>query len=237
MAYIYEYIRTKGFVPLHFEEHYTHLEELARRLLATPLEIDCQRLREKIAEALRGNNYSADMAHLVKVCYSASGEVKIVTGDILYGQFSVRAIRPTIGVVERVAKESLLLENSSVKDAMMELQYAKNQHLDNPNALTMWTTEQNEVVAIDGASVVVVFDDEILFSECGRGVEFELLYGVATKQYRRVTKAPLMLSDLKRAKELLFVDCRGITAIDSWDNHYYMDLTATLLASQIAKGE
>ena len=197
MAYIYEYIRTKGFVPLHFEEHYTHLEELARRLLATPLEIDCQRLREKIAEALRGNNYSADMAHLVKVCYSASGEVKIVTGDILYGQFSVRAIRPTIGVVERVAKESLLLENSSVKDAMMELQYAKNQHLDNPNALTMWTTEQNEVVAIDGASVVVVFDDEILFSECGRGVEFELLYGVATKQYRRVTKAPLMLSDLK----------------------------------------
>lgn len=119
----------------------------------------------------------------------------------------------------------------------MELQYAKNQHLDNPNALTMWTTEQNEVVAIDGASVVAVFDDEILFSECGRGVEFELLYGVATKQYRRVTKAPLMLSDLKRAKELLFVDCRGITAIDSWDNHYYMDLTATLLASQIAKGE
>ncbi len=237
MAYIYEYIRTKGFQPLHFEEHYAHLEALAHRLFATPLGLDSQRLRAEIAETLRNEGYSKDMAHLVKVCYNADGDVKIVTGDILYNHFSVRAIRPTIGVVERVAKGSLLLENSSVKDAVMELQFARSRNLDNPNTLTMWVTEQDEVVAIDGAPVVAVFEDEIRFSECGSGVEFELLYGVATKHYKRVAKAPLMLSELGRVKELLFVDCRGITAIDSWESHYYMDLTAILLASYIAKEE
>lgn len=237
MAYIYEYIRTKGFEPLYFEEHYAHLEELAQRLLATPFKFNRQSLRAEITEALSSNGYSADMAHLVKVCYSVNGDVKIVTGDILYNHFSVRAIRPTIGGMERVVKGSLLLENSSVKDAMLELQFGKSHNLDNPNALTMWVTEQDEVVAIDGASVVAVFEDEIRFSECGGGVEFELLYNAAIKNYKRVVKAPLMLSELSDAKELLYVDCRGVTAVDNWENHYYMDLTATLLAAQIAKEE
>ena len=237
MAYIYEYIRTKGFEPLHFEEHCIRLEASARRLLAMSLDIDRSKLKSEIAEALGDSGYSSGVAHLVKVCYNARGEVKIVTGDILYNQFSVRAIRPTIGALERVVKESLLLENSSVKDALFELQSERNRHLENPNTLTMWLTEQDEVVAIDGASVVAVFEDEIRFSECGRGVEFELLYDVATKHYKRVERAPVMLSELGRVKELLFVDCRGITAIDHWEEHYYMDLTATQLAHHIAKAE
>ena len=237
MAYIYEYIRTRGFEPLYFEEHYAHLEELARNILYTSLDIDRQELKKNIADTLYRNGFKPNTSHLVKVCYDTEKRVKIVTGEVLYDHFSARAIRPTIGCVERIAKGSTLLENCSVKDAMLELHFAQNAKLDNPNALTIWATEEGEVVAIDGSPIVAVFEDEIRFSPNGGGVEYNLVYKAAMEQFGSVTQAPLLLSELKEAKELLFVDCRGITAIDRWEEHHYMDLTAIVLASQVAKNE
>ena len=40
MAYIYEYIRTEGFEPMHFEEHYARLDALARKHLFMPFSVE-----------------------------------------------------------------------------------------------------------------------------------------------------------------------------------------------------
>lgn len=236
MAYIYEHIRTRGYEPIHFERHYAHLEDLAKRLLHTPLKVDRARLKGEIAESLRRNRFSERVANSVKVCFD--GHEVTITGneEMLYNDFAVRALRPTIGDIERVANHSSLLENCSAKEAMREWHYARNQQLDYPNALTLWATNEDEVVAIDGSPVIAVFEDEIRFAECGSGVEFDLAYEVAS-ELRNTRRGPLHLSELIKAKELLIIDHRGITAIESWGDHLYMDITATRIATSISAKE
>ena len=232
MAYIYEHIRTRGYEPIHFERHYTHLKELAQRMLHTPLKVDRNSLKAEIAETLRRNRYSERVTNSVKVCFDAN-EITITSiEEVLYNDFAVRAIRPTIGDIERVAKGSSLLENCSAKEAMREWHYTRNLQLDYPNSLTIWATNEDEVVAIDGSPVIAVFEGEIRFAEGCSGVEFDLAYEVASRG-RNARRASLMLSELAQAKELLFVDHRGITAIESWGERLYMDITASHLASMI----
>ena len=44
MAYIYEHIRTRGFEPLHFEEHFARLDALSRKLFLSPIAIEREEL-------------------------------------------------------------------------------------------------------------------------------------------------------------------------------------------------
>lgn len=237
MAYIYEYIRTQGYQPLYLEEHCRRLEEAARQLLSLSWHIDCKELRERIATALREGGCSSLVANAVKVSFNSDAEVDITAEELLYNQFSIRALRPRICGIEVVANGSSLLKNCSAKDALLELHRAKNLRHDNPNNSTIWITEQDEVVAIDGAPLIAVFEDETTFSEQGNSVEFELAFNAALTKNLNPRRGKILLSELIRAKELLAIDHRGITAIESWRDHYYMDITASLIATQIAKNE
>ena len=101
----------------------------------------------------------------------------------------------------------------------------------------MWRSEEGEIVAIDGAPVVAVFDDEIRFSRMGEGVEFDIVFGVAEIGHRRVTRGAIMEADLLSAKEVFTVDYRGITSVSSFASRAYMDIVAEKLARQVADTE
>ncbi|MBE6197214.1 MAG: hypothetical protein E7141_00895 [Rikenellaceae bacterium] len=239
MSYIYEAIRTRGFEPRDLEKYYQRLEALAHRVVASPLKFSREELRMEIAECLRRSGFSPTRNHavIVRCHYYGDKDVELLPVEMLYDDFSVRAIRPRIGSMERVTKESILLENCSVKDELLEIHRIKNLHLNGDNSVTMWVTEDDEIVAIDGAPVVCVFENEIRFSESISGVEFQLAYNVVAESHRRVAKGAIRLSDLSQAKELLIVDYRGITAIAGWNDHNYMNITAEWLASRIGDVE
>ena len=101
----------------------------------------------------------------------------------------------------------------------------------------LWVDELNEVVAIDGSSVIAVFDDDIRFSRLGSGVEFDLAYNAVKEMKRNLSKDKILLEELKQAKELLYIDYRGISAVKSFDDTVYMDITATKIAGKIAERE
>lgn len=239
MAYIYEAIRTRGFEPRYLEAHYQRLEALAHRVIAAPLKFSREALRVEIAAALRRENFSPTRNHtvIVRCHYLGDQDIELLPVEMLYDDFSVRAIRPRIANLERVSKESLLLENSSVKDGLLEIHRIKTLNLNGDNSVTMWVTDNDEVVAIDGSPIVCVFEDEIRFSECGCGMEFDLTYRVVADSHRKVTKGAIGLSELSEAKELLIVDYRGITAIEGWETHNYMNITAEWLASRVVDVE
>ena len=52
MAYIYEYIRTQGHEPIHFEEHYARLDALSQRIFGRPIGVTPKALKESIADIL-----------------------------------------------------------------------------------------------------------------------------------------------------------------------------------------
>ncbi len=233
MAYIYEHIRTKGFEPMHFEEHYVRLDTLARRLFVCPFDVKREELKRQIAEVLRKEGFSAHTQNAVYVRYYSDGRLSVEGVDTLYSRFSLRAIRPH-GYICRISGE-LLVENTSAKEAMLELNGAISQTLD--GGVPIWVNEQGEVLAIDGSPVIAVFEDEIRFSRMGEGVEFDVAYATIGDIRRKITKEEIRVEQLCDVKELLCVDYRGVTALESFESHRYVDIIAERIAMKVADAE
>lgn len=233
MAYIYEYIRTRGFEPIFFEEHFARLDALSRRLFFAPVAVESNALKQDVAKALQHGGCSPRTANAVYVRCSSDGEVEVEAMDILYNDFSLRALRPE-GYECRVSG-ALIIENTSAKESLIELNRAMAQISD--EGVAIWVDEQGEVLAIDGSPVVAVFDDEIRFSHQGDGVEFDMAYTEAARLGYRVSKCAIMVDELRNANELLCVDYRGITALYSFESHLYMDIVAEKIAQAVADAE
>lgn len=231
MAYIYEHIRTQGFEPINFEEYFVRLDALAHRLFLAPLAITREELRKMIAEELRKSGFSPRTSNAVCVRYYSNGDLCIEPLELLYNNFSLRALSPQ-GYICRTSGD-LIIENTSAKEALIKLNREIAQISDEGAAI--WVDEQGEVLAIDGSSVIAIFEDEICFSRRGSGVEFELVYTIATKIKANVSKGAIMVDDLRQAKELLYIDYRGITALRRFDTHRYMDIIAEKIATKVSE--
>ena len=198
-----------------------------------PLAIERSELQKRIGEQLRADGFSPNTANAVTVrCYS-DGAVEIECVDILYNSFSLRALHPQAYLCR--LSGNLLIENTSAKEAMLELNRTMGQIAD--EGVALWANELGELLAIDGSPVIAVFDDEIRFSRMGSGVEFDLAYNAVKEMKRNLSKDKILLEELKQAKELLYIDYRGISAVKSLDDTVYMDITATKIAAKITEIE
>ena len=233
MAYIYEYIRTRGYEPIHFEEYYARLDALARKIFLAPFAIEREVLQRNIAECLRNADCSPHTINAVYVRYNSNGTVEMECVDTLYDEFSLRALRPHFFVCQ--VSGELLTGNTSAKEALLELN--RTTALASKQGVALWANEQGEILAIDGAPVIAVFDNEVRFSRIGSGVEFELAFGMAEKIKKNITREEILLSDIANAKELLYIDYRGITAVKSFELHHFMDITAERIAKHVAESE
>ena len=234
MAYIYEYIRTRGVEPLHFEEHYLHLDALMNKLFYTHLNFSRKELRDRICHALQMRNYSptAINAIYVKVApYATEPEIEIE--EIFYESFSLRALRPQ-GYICPVGCD-LIMENSSAREALIDLNRTMAQITQDDVAI--WVNSKDEIIAIDGASVIAVFDDEVRFSSHGSGVMYNVAYKAMLESEERVTCAPIYTSELSLAKEIMCIDHRGIMVLESFDDHFYIDIVASKIAKRVNESE
>ena len=233
MAYIYEHIRTRGYEPLYFEEHFTYLEAGAARHFGEPLNLSRQELKEAITQTLHKGHFSPTMMNAVEVRYFDNGTFEVEAKEILYKHFSLRALHPRAYLC-RVSGD-ILLKNTSAKAALVELNRITAQASELGAAL--WADEQGEVLAIDGAPVIAVFEDEVRFSQKGDGVEFERAFEAVTKMGRNATRDAINLEDLKDAKELLFIGHEGLSAVHRFESRIFMDISAEKIASAIAQAE
>lgn len=229
MAYIYEHIRTNGHEPLHLEEHIEHLKATVVNQFGTIPSLPQEGLRKAIKEALQKGNRSSRTMNAVVVRYHADAEVEVEVQEMIYSHFSLRAIRPE-GYLHRVSGDSIT-DNTSVKAALLEFLHSSHE------GAAIWVDEMNEVIAIDGQSVVAVFEDEIRFSQRGSGVEFDLAYNALSKGRRKVCKGAIRVEELHEAKELLAIGYEGVTAISHYDGVIYMDILAEKIASMVASEE
>ena len=229
MAYIYEHIRTKGYEPIHLEEHIAHLKATAVKHFGTMATVSQDVLRKSIKEALIDGNCSPRTMNAVVVRYTSDGEMEVEAQETLYNRFSLRALRPECYL--RTLSGDTITDNTSAKDAIVEF------HRSSHEGWAIWLNEAEEVIAIDGSSVIAVFEDEIRFSQRGQGVEFELAFEVLSTTKRKVSKGAIGVEDLYQAKELIVIGYEGVTAIYNYDGMLYMDIIAEKIASMIADVE
>ena len=233
MAYIYEHIRTQGYLPLHMAEHHERLNVLAKELFCHPVCCSCQELTERIEEALRSGGCSMHTHNAVCVRYFDNGTVEVEPVEMIYNTYSLRALRPE-GYICRVSGD-LITKNTSANESLLELNRTTAQIAD--RGVAIWVGEGEEVLSIDGAAVIAVLEDEIRFSHRGEGVEFEIARRTMRSRNRKVSTAAIMVDDLMSAKEMLAVDYRGVTALEGFGSHRYMDITAEKIAQQVALAE
>ena len=229
MAYIYEHIRTRGYEPLYFEEHFTYLEARAVSLLHISFKPSRKELLKAIKEALQSARFSPTAMNVVEVRYYADGELEVKAEAFIYNEFSLRALHPRAYLCQ--VSGDILLQNTSAKEALVEFNRTAG------NGVAIWANEQNEVLAIDGFPVIAVFEDEVRFSRMGDSVEFNLAYSKVVEMGRNTTKEAISIEDLHQAKELLFVSHYGLSAVERYDTTRYMDITAEKLVAKIAEVE
>ena len=233
MAYIYEYIRTRGYEPIHFEEHYARLDALSQHLFHAPLNTSPEELKGAIGDILRKDGYSSHTINCVCIRYFDNGAFEFEAVEILYNTYSLRAIRPQ-GYICHLSGD-MLVSNTSAKEAMLELNRSTAQSTD--AVVPIWIDEQNRLVAIDGAPIVAVFENEIRFSEIGEGVEFDIAMQKMIAPRRKISQSAITLDDLSIVKELLYIDHRGITTLAGWNERHYTDITAERIARAVAETE
>ena len=242
MAYIYEYIRTQGYEPMHFEEHYTYLDALAITYFASPLKISQQELKTAIKEQLRKDKLLPTTMNVVCIKYFADGTFDIETNYMIYDSFSLRVLHPQAHLYR--LSGDILLDNTSAKETLLEFNRTSLHALYSNNDVAIWADEHDEVIAIDGSSVVAVFEDEVRFSRKGRGVEFDLAYDLLSATREGVTKGEIRVEELPKAKELLYINHEGVAAVQLYESdtkpgkcHIYMDILAEKIANKIAEAE
>ena len=234
MAYIFEYIRAKGHEPLHLEKHYARLKELTEKYFSEPLLLSQEEVQKAIVQTLQLKRCSTSAMNYACVRCFDNNAIEVDADWMIYDCFELRAIHPQAYLCQ--ASGEILTDNTSAKEAL--IRFNNDSALLNDRGVAVWVSEQNEVLAIDGSPVIAVFDDEIRFSDKGKGVEFELAYEALSATNNTVTKGAIVVDELHKAKELLFIDYRGVTAINQWlDDTLYMSLTAERIASLIAEKE
>lgn len=233
MAYIYEHIRTRGYEPLYLEEHYAYLEASAITHLHEPLKLSRKELLCAIEEALRSERFSPTVMNAVEVRYFNDGRLEVEPREILYNEFSLRALHPTAYICR--ASGDIILANTSAKEALIDFNRAATQNSE--RSVAIWVDDHDEVLAVDGAPVIAIFEDEVRFSRKGDGVEFDLAYNIASEMGLTVSKGAISIDDLNEAKELLFIGYEGLSAVGTYDANIYMDISAEMIASKIAEAE
>lgn len=235
MAYIYEYIRTRGHEPLHFEKHFARLEALCAKYFTEPISFPSQYVRESIIADMEKRHRSTSGMNCALIRLFHDGAIHFQSEWTMYDKFSLRALRPNCYPI--CVSGEVLTDNTSVKELLIGFHHVCSDE-NHKNDVAIWHNEQGEVLAIDGAAAIAVFEEDIIFSNYGQGVEFDLAFELLTKSRNDVSKGVIKLEDLPKAKELLFIDHRGVTAVQRLDDStIYMDITAEKIASLIAEAE
>lgn len=243
MAYIYEYIRTQGHEPMHFEEHYVRLDALSVIYFAESLRISRQELVAAIKEHLQNGHFSHTAMNVVCVKYFTDGTVELEADYMIYSEFSMRALHPQAHLLRVSGKQ--LIDNTSAKAAFIDFsRTCLQQSNGGSNDVAIWADEKDEVLAIDGSPVIAIFEDEIRFSKRSNSVELDLAYEAVSTMNRNVTRGMIEVADLTKVKELLYIGHEGLSAVRIYKPNpilnyavAYMDISAEKIAAMIAKME
>ena len=233
-AYIYQRFRTRGVNPLYPAYIFSEIEVLSEQIFGSRIFLGWEELMVKIATVIDSERLSQHAIHAVELRLYPSGETEIVTEKAFYLEpFPLRAIRP-VAKPYRVTSD-LLLAPTSARDALLDL--CKSESALPSESIAMWIDHNNEITAIDGASVVAVTDDEVIFSQHGRGIEFDLAKSAMEKTSHHVVQGAIPYDNVRRYKEILYIDHRGVVALGSIEGHQLSNIIAERIVQEVKKLE
>lgn len=231
-AYIYQRLRTRGVEPLYLDRAVEHLSYWSERLFDEPFHPDTKALNAQIRAALLNEGFSKGGTHAVEVRLYSCGDILVTPLESLYLEsFPLRAIRPS-ATPQHLTGE-LLLAPTSAKEAMLAICHTAK--LLPSQDIPMWIDHNNEITAIDGAPVIAVMENEIILSHLGDSVEFELAEQALANTTHPMRRGFISCNELPLVKELLYIDHRGITALNDIEGRQLSNIVAERIAKEVQK--
>ena len=233
-VYIYQQLRTKGVKPLYLANAVKTLEQWGEKIFDVEITLNASAIERQISEKLIAERMSPNTTHAVELRLYPSQEVDVVVKKTLYLEpFPLRAIRP-IATPHRLSG-NLMFAPTSARKALLDI--CQTSAKLPSESISMWIDNFNEIVTIDGASVVAVTDEEIIFSHLGEGAEFELAEQAMSKTSHSVRRGAILYDDICLFKELLYIDYRGVVALDSIAGRQLSNIIAERIAKEVKKLE
>ena len=229
-AYIYQYMHVHRLSLPELTAHIAVAAAAARELFGTEFRPDIRQTDSLCRRMLLQNRYPQDVSSCIEMRLYASGTVHYRCGEIFaHDGLAMRSVRP-----EAVS----LCYDIPFGDAPTSVRRAAHE------AALAQACRQGfrSVVRCSARGLVSTADDAPLFAVFGRrivtppaspSVERDRIARAAARAGYALAEEPLERDALRRADELFYSDCRGITALASCDGRTYTDIIARAIAERL----
>ena len=232
--FVYQHIRVQRLGLPELAAHIAVAAAAARALFGVEFRPDLRLTDSLCRQMLIRNRYPGDMASCIEMRLRASGDVTYRCGEIfLHEGLALRSVRPEAVTIcydlpFGEAPHSARLAAHAV--AAAEAQRRGCRAVVRCNAQGMAATA-------DDSPLFAVFGRRIVTPPAPASVERDRVVRAAAAAGYRLDEVPVGRSELARADELFYSDCRGITALASCDGRTYADIIARRVADAIQNSE
>ena len=176
------------------------------------------------------NRWPQDVSSCIEMRLCASGAVHYLCGEIFtHNGLTLRTIRPD--AVSLCYDIPFGEAPTSVRRAAAAMASAEARRRGARAAVRC--NAQGLVMTADDSPLFAAFGRRIVTPQTLPSVERDRVARAASRAGYTLAEEPLERESLRRADELFYSDCRGITALSSCDGRTYADIIARAIAAQM----
>lgn len=233
--YVYQSIHTLSHKARHAADHLKILNASAKRLFGVECALSRRELEQQISSLLEANHCTrhSSVEVILKLYHSAEYSLEVGEESIYCG-YVVRSLRPETSVICSTAPLADYPTSAMVATRQLMRAIASSRELHR----VIMANEQGVIVA-DAAEPLMVVSGHTLKMQPTplQSVEQQIVLRAAHTLGYKVEIAPITVTMLQSADEVLILSWQGITAIGHIEGKPYMSIIAERLALEIENKE
>ena len=228
--YIYQYIHVRRLLPVDLPAHVAAASAAAKEVFGFDFRPDLRETDSLCRRMLLQNRYPQDVSACIEMQLYPSGDVIFRCGGIFAADgLTIRPARPeAMSICYDIPFGEV---PTSVRLAAHGMALAEAQRRGFRSVVRC--SAQGLVATADDAPLFAAFGHRIVTPPAYPGVERDRTVRAVAKAGYTLTEEPLTRESLRRADELFYSDCRGITALASCDGRTYADVIARAVAARL----
>ena len=229
--FVYQYIHVCDLRLPELGGHLSVAAAAARELFGLDFRPDLRQTDSLCRRMLLANRYPQELSACVAMKLFADGTLQFGCGEIFpYKGLQFNAVRPEAALVCHDIPFGEQPTSARLAAHLMAMAGAQRQGM---RAVVRCTAAGVLATACD-SPVFAVFGRRIVTPPAPPSVERDRVAAAAERAGYTLTESPVERSEVRRADELFYSDCRGITALARCDGRTYTDIIARRVAEEFS---
>ena len=229
-AFVYQHIHVCDLRPHDLPAHLSVAAAAAREVFGIDFRPDPRETDSLCRRMLLANRYPQELSACIEMRLGDDGTASYRCGEIFpYKGLQFNAVRP-----EAVAICCEVPFGGLPTSARLAAHYVAMAAVRRSGARAVAMCDAaGRLVSVCDSPAFAVFGRRIVTPPARPSVERDRVAAAAARAGYELTEAPVERDELRRADELFFSDCRGITALSRCDGRTYADIIARRVAEKI----